>query len=370
MTVFHFEGLISMTRRMPGTFLNGIMLAALLGPAPGLAQVAPTGEKTGVREIHQPGWLSSAIDDRLSGREPLFWVSPGVTGNTTDLGFQKRNGADTMLTDPFATGAALDISFSEFQIGSRFGIGYILHTTSFQLRLQNVAEKQRNVLRDQLVRYSEGDAAVAGETRDLGSNVNGYSSMLVPFLYYGKPGREHFRIGGGIGAGRSEIEGRLVADTPESRLVLIDLLNHPSHVGEWSRANLIGNRLVDVRNLDPISLYLYAKIDQDDNLETLGRYWLATGRVEPRAADHAYMRFFNGDLSPLELTALQGLSHDLVGLRTPLAPAYMLFAESPGFLGGFKFRLAVEGLFFEREPYLVNLTVASLALYYPIPIRL
>ena len=72
----------------------------------------------------------------------------------------------------------------------------------------------------------------------------------------------------------------------------------------------------------------------------------------------------------LELTALQGLSHDLVGLRTPLAPAYMLFAESPGFLGGFKFRLAVEGLFFEREPYLVNLTVASLALYYPIPIRL
>lgn len=300
---------------------------------------------------------------------------PGVQANLTDLTIQSDTGGNAVMKDDQRMDQNLtflyDLKSPEWQIGENWGLFILNRNVNFRQTKQKITDVvATNSSSSEDSNSSKGSSPIKQYTnKDLGTETYGSYHMLLPAIYYGKKGNDHFRLGAGFGYSKVNIQG--TADFNDGNgyfnnfLVFSSGRNLDEKIDNMGRYSLLNNGNIDA---DPYRVYLLSNLSSGNNLEALGLYTLLKGDVNPKSIDPLLALFYSqltgNQLSPLELYALLTLGIGRVNSSSNYAKSYYVFWEIP--IGVINWRLGIGGPFYNQNGYKISLTTIEMSFYTPI----
>ncbi|WP_244245533.1 hypothetical protein [Leptospira kemamanensis] len=290
-----------------------------------------------------------------------FSVYPGVQFISSSVDIVGPNGKAVMAEENNSvvrnSKFLYDVKTRDWQIGEYWGFFILNRNVSFQ--------NTRQIIRVTPTAENENGR----ENIDLQTQVSGTYTMLLPVLYLGQKGNDHFRIGLGFGVGAVNLQGTADFNDGIGLFVNNQVFNSgntlDNKIDNLGRYSLLTTGNIDG---DPYRAHLLSNLSQGNNLENLAIYSLFNnGRPSASLEPLSYFLFLNasgGQLTPLEVYALATLSKGRVTSKTNYAKSYYLFYEIP--MGPFTFRLGFGGPFYNQNNYTIDITGFEMSLYTPI----
>ncbi|WP_208742220.1 hypothetical protein [Leptospira kanakyensis] len=310
--------------------------------------------------------------DSKKGPYKYISINPGVTLESVSLSIQGRNrDAQMVQDDPGRVSWLLDVKSPEIQFTKYFGMNLLLHNSSFYLNRQSIPKVfSKNQTPE--VASSESESGSSGSnnnslkpnrtkvTEDVDTSIEGTYSMLVPIFYLGNP--DTFRFGFGFGPAHVKLRGNVDFKDPASNM----LIAYSGSSRDAFLNNLRGYQFVSGNinpETDPTLTYLIANLSTGNNLELVGYYLASQGLLRPDlTAATAYM---SGRFNAVEALAVSSLMRNQVGVNSVAKFAFMMYLESPPFLG-MRGRVSFGGPIVKENGYTYELRTFHFALYMPL----
>ncbi|MBL0956614.1 MAG: hypothetical protein IBJ01_17800 [Leptospira sp.] len=297
-------------------------------------------------------------------------INPGVTLESVSLSIQGRNRDALMVQDdPGRVSWLFDVKSPEYQISKYFGVNLLLHNSNFYLNRQSIPKifsKSASVessSSESNSSSSDGDSISSKSnkvTEDVGTNVEGSYSMLVPIFYIGNP--DTFRLGFGMGPAHVRLRGNVdFKDTASNLLIAFSGPGRNSFLNNLGAYQFVSGNLNP--NSDPTLTYLVANLSTGNNLELVGYYLGSQGLLRPDTT--ALAAYFSGRFNAVESLAISSLMRNQVRVNAVAKFAFMMYLESPPFLG-LRARVSFGGPIVKENGYSYELRTFHLALYMPI----
>lgn len=309
--------------------------------------------------------LERAADERLNGNKPFFYINPGFSLNYMQATITSRTDEEAkavMTSSELGTTYHYDIVSTGYQITDWLGFNVNLSSHSFVLDRQIPEDSSATSTSDD----DDDNNGIFGQ--DMGTRLVGHYSYIMPSLYLGGEEYLGFRLGLGVGYGQGWFGGTVQFRNTESELLLTQAVLEPSRSQDLVLYNLASG-LVNVQSLDYVEKALLVNWQEPGNLERLGMYWTAKGYVSPSMEKIIQYQAINPDISPFEIAALMGLSHNNIRLSVPNLAVIQLYMDFPAFWN-IHSRLYVDVPVFERNGYDFSITSFNVAFYYPVGIGL
>ncbi|XDD47321.1 hypothetical protein AB3N60_04330 [Leptospira sp. WS39.C2] len=297
-------------------------------------------------------------------------INPGVTLESVSLSIQgRRRDALMVQDDPGRVSWLLDVKSPEYQISKYFGINLLLHNSNFYLNRQSIPRafsKSASVetsSSESESSSSDGDSLSTKRnkvTEDVGTNIEGTYSMLVPIFYLGNP--ETFRLGFGMGPAQVRLRGNVdFKDAASNLLIAFSGPGRNAFLNNLSGYQFISGNLNP--DSDPTLSYLVANLSNGNNLELVGYYLASQGLLRPDAT--ALSAYLSGRYNAIESLAISSLMRNQVSVNAVAKFAFMIYLESPPFLG-LRARFSFGGPIVKENGYTYELRTFHLAMYMPI----
>ncbi|MCW7468469.1 hypothetical protein [Leptospira kanakyensis] len=294
-------------------------------------------------------------------------IYPGLQITTNNITMKTPYGSTASMTNDTSIGRNLrfffDLKSPEWQTGKYVGFFLFNRNGKFQLTSQVIK-------RNEFSAAQEGEEQNSTYTASIGTEVSGSYSMVLPVMYFGEKGSDHFRIGLGYGISQVNIKGTSDFNNGQSlqNNTLIYLYGGStleSRVDTIGRYSLLSTGNID---RDPYRAYLLSNLSTGKNLENLGLYSALQGEMTPKSFDPLVLYMFNsltnGQLNPIELYALSTLLKGRVNTASKYAQTYYFFWEVP--FGPINWRVGVGIIDYKQNHFDVQLRNFETALYVPI----
>ncbi|TGM47817.1 hypothetical protein EHQ92_07895 [Leptospira biflexa] len=297
-------------------------------------------------------------------------INPGVTIESVSLSIQGRNRDAMMLQDdPGRVSWLLDVKSPEYQFSKYFGVNLLLHNSNFYLNRQSIPRifsKSASVeasSSESDSSSSEGDSITPKKskvTEDVGTSVEGSYSMLVPIFYIGNP--ETFRLGFGMGPAQVRFRGNVdFKDAASNLLIAFSAPGRDNFLNNLRAYQFVSGNINP--DSDPTLSYLVANLSSANHLELVGYYLASQGLLRPDAT--ALTAYLSGRYNAIESLAISSLMRNQVSVNAVAKFAFMMYLESPPFLG-LRARLSFGGPIVKENGYTYELRTFHLAMYMPI----
>lgn len=299
-------------------------------------------------------------------------INPGVTLESVSLSIQGRSRDALMVQDgPGRVSWLLDIKSPEYQISKYFGVNLLLHNSSFYLNRQSIPKVlSRNQSTE--VSSSESDSGSSSSSdnswkpnrtkviEDIDTNIEGTYSMLVPIFYIGNP--DTFRFGLGFGPAHVKLKGNVdFKDAASNLLIAYSSSNRDAFLNNLRGFQFVSGNINP--ESDPTLTYLITNLSTGNNLEMVGYYLASQGLLRPDLT--AATAYLSGRFNAVESLAISSLMRNQVGVNSVAKFAFMMYFESPPFLG-MRGRVSFGGPIVKENGYTYELRTFHFALYMPI----
>ena len=316
-------------------------------------------------------YLEEAVDARINGEKPFFYINPGfnigIIQATVSTTAQNDDQTAILNKDRPDLSYNFDIVTTGYRITDWLGVSLLASSRSFTLNRQIVGDQ--DPLKNLGSTPEESDSPkidLGGE--DIGTRLKGYYNYIMPTVYVGGDDWYGFRIGGGIGYGSGWLEGTIKFQNSLSDQLLTRAVIDPSSTNELVAYNMLSG-LVNVQSLNPEELYMLAHYRDPGYLQLLGMYWTTKGYIAPSATRLAQFQTLNPDLNLFEFAALEGLSRNNVRMNFDNLFVYQVYVDFPSFYN-INSRLSVEMPAFQNRGYDFSIVAINVAFYYPLGIGL
>lgn len=297
-------------------------------------------------------------------------INPGVTIESVSLSIQGRNRDALMVQDdPGRVSWLLDVKSPEYQFSKYIGVNLLLHNSNFYLNRQSIPRilsKSASVetsTSESDSSSSDGDSLTPKKTKvteDVGTNVEGSYSMLVPIFYLGNP--DTFRLGFGMGPAQVRLRGNVdFKDAASNLLIAFSAPGRDNFLNNLRAYQFVSGNINP--DSDPTLSYLVANLSSGNNLELVGYYLASQGLLRPDAT--ALTAYLSGRYNAVESFAISSLMRNQVSVNAVAKFAFMMYLESPPFLS-LRARLSFGGPIVKENGYTYELRTFHLAMYMPI----
>ncbi|EOQ87871.1 hypothetical protein LEP1GSC202_2020 [Leptospira yanagawae serovar Saopaulo str. Sao Paulo = ATCC 700523] len=265
-------------------------------------------------------------------------INPGVTLESVSLSIQGRSRDALMVQDdPGRVSWLLDVKSPEWQISKYFGINLLLHNSNFSLNRQSIP---RILSRSASVETSSSESGSSSSdndsvapkrnkvTEDVGTQIEGSYSMLVPIFYIGNP--DTFRLGFGMGPAQVRMRGNVdFKDAASNLLIAFSGPGRDNFLNNLTAFQFVSGNINP--ESDPTLSYLVANLSSGNNLELVGYYLASQGLL--RADATALTAYLSGRYNAVESLAISSLMRNQVSVNATARFAFMMYLESPEFIG-------------------------------------
>ncbi|XDD43530.1 hypothetical protein AB3N58_04040 [Leptospira sp. WS60.C2] len=297
-------------------------------------------------------------------------INPGVTLESVSVSIQGRSRDALMVQDdPGRVSWLLDVKSPEWQISKYFGVNLLLHNSNFSLNRQSIP---RIFSRQSSVETTSSESGSSNSnndsitpkrdkvTEDVGTQLDGSYSMLVPIFYIGNP--DTFRLGFGMGPAQVRMRGNVdFKDTASNLLIAFSGPGRDNFLNNLTAFQFVSGNINP--ESDPTLSYLVANLSSGNNLELVGYYLASQGLL--RADATALTAYLSGRYNAVESLAISSLMRNQVSVNAVAKFAFMMYLESPEFLG-LRARLSFGGPIVKENGYTYELRTFHLALYKPL----
>ncbi|MDZ4727414.1 MAG: hypothetical protein SH817_14750 [Leptospira sp.] len=260
----------------------------------------------------------------------------------------------------------MDIKSRDYHFGSVWGAFLLYQNIDFDLTKQSIDKPYTAGL-------NVGSSIYASNNRvnQIGTELKGNITSLMPVFYIGDREKEFFRMGIGIGPSKVYMKG------------------NPDFYNGWSEEApvlaLIGNgQLSDkidrfgdfalIRNgkteSDPINALLLSNLSQPGNLDLFGIYQYSKGNIDITKTNLYTMYLINqlteGSLTPLQIVSLATVGRSDFKLKEKYVSSFYFFFEIPFY--DVTFRFGYGGPIYYQENYRVTFRNVDISVFIPIDI--
>ncbi|EQA43232.1 hypothetical protein LEP1GSC050_1352 [Leptospira broomii serovar Hurstbridge str. 5399] len=145
-------------------------------------------------------------------RTKYFSVNPGISFSHTEAAIRRGDYVGLMTQSHYVKpNLFLEIKSRDFKISDWFGFQFLNSTSTFDMDNQEVDSLPDNITFNNfgLVNFINTRLQNRTKREDLGTDVKGFYSLLLPVLFLGKSNSDGFRLGVGGGIGYLNADGNL-----------------------------------------------------------------------------------------------------------------------------------------------------------------
>ncbi len=301
------------------------------------------------------------------GRE-FFSLLPGIQYRSSNLIINAPNGSKLRMPDEEITETKffMDIKSRDFHFGEVWGVFLLYQNFDFDLTKQTINKSYGGF-------QSTGTNVYASNNRvnDVGTEMKGNITSLMPIFYIGDKEREFFRLGLGIGPSKVHMKGNpdfyngWNAEAPVLALIGNGLLS--DKIDRYGDIALLRNGKPES---DPINTYLLSNLSQPGNLELFGLYQYSKGNLDISNMNGYTLllisQYAEGNLNPLQILSLAAVSKSDFKLKEKYVSSFYFFFEIPFY--DVTFRFGYGGPIYYQEDYRLRFHNVDLSVFVPIDI--
>ncbi|EPG75707.1 hypothetical protein LEP1GSC058_0317 [Leptospira fainei serovar Hurstbridge str. BUT 6] len=141
-----------------------------------------------------------------------FSLNPGISISHTEAAIRRGDYVGLMTQSHYVKpNLFLEIKSRDFKISDWFGFQFLNSTSTFEMDNQEVDSLPDNITFNNfgLVNFINTRLQNRTKREDLGTDIKGFYSLLLPVIYLGKSNSDGFRLGVGGGIGYLEANGDL-----------------------------------------------------------------------------------------------------------------------------------------------------------------
>jgi hypothetical protein len=297
-----------------------------------------------------------------------FTLLPGLQYRSSNLIVSAPNGSKLRMPDEEKneTKLFLDIKSKDFHFGEVWGAFLLYQSFDFDLTKQTINKSYGGFA-------TTGSSIYGSNNRvnQIGTEVNGNITSILPVFYIGDREKEIFRIGLGLGPSKVHMKGNpdfyngWSAEAPVIALSGNGTLSEK--IDRFGDLALLRNGKLES---DPINVLLLSNLSQSGNLELFGLYQFSQGNI-----DISKMNFYSiyllsqlseGNLTPLQIFSLASVGKSDLKLREKYVSSFYFFFEVPFY--DVTFRMGYGGPVYHQDNYRVRFHNIDLSVYIPIDI--
>lgn len=300
-----------------------------------------------------------------------FSLNPGVTIDSVTVDVSGRAGSAVMTQDGIGRVTWMfDIKSREYQMFENFGVHLLMHNSGFYMDRQFLPEFKSEGASASSEKGS-GSSSSSGSSgsrtkQDAGTRIDGSYSMVLPVLYWGKKGSDHYRLGFGAGPANVNMTGSVDFQNPVLTYssIFADTSNRNTYLQNLSTLHFISGTM-NPANGDPVVSYLIGNLSQGRNLELLGAYYASKNLLTFDPLSLYIFARTPGQFTLLEAVTLGNLAKNQINISRQNVGSFMFFFESPK-VGYVKFRVAFGGPLFKDNGYQYEFRTFHIAAFMPI----
>lgn len=301
------------------------------------------------------------------GRE-FFSLLPGIQYRSTNLVLNAPNGSRLRMPDEEITETKffMDIKSRDFHFGEVWGVFLLYQNFDFVLTKQSINKSYAGFSSTGTDVYASNN-----QVNNVGTEMKGNITSLMPIFYLGDREREIFRIGLGIGPSKVHMKGNpdfyngWNAEAPV--LALIGNGSLSEKLDRYGDVALLRNGKPES---DPINAYLLSNLSQPGNLELFGLYQYNKGNLDISNLNGYSLllvsQYAEGNLNPLQILSLAAVSKSDLKLKEKYVSSFYFFFEIPFY--DVTFRFGYGGPIYYQEDYRVRFHNVDLSVFVPIDI--
>ncbi|TGK17134.1 hypothetical protein EHO61_11960 [Leptospira fluminis] len=263
----------------------------------------------------------------------------------------------------------LELKSRDLALAEYFGVQLLSHTTTFSFDNQEMDSIPDNVSATNYGLDNFINTRLQNRTKreDVGTNANGYYSILLPAFFWGRPNSDGFRFGGGVGVSVVNESGDMYIKNRYQPLIA-SLSADPStgfHSSAYIQTLTAYNILSGVVDLPVQSAFLLNS--QKLDTPTLAAFLMAQG-YSPRKSDLiTYENLVNfWGVDPMTALVLSVYPKKKIQQKNAIGTGFMLFFETP-MVYGLKGKMTLGIPSFSADHgFKADIVNVSFTLYYPI----
>ncbi|MBE7440770.1 MAG: hypothetical protein HS115_20170 [Spirochaetales bacterium] len=369
-----------------------LLVVGLLFPRSGKAQQEDPrpGEEPAWPDIKIPATTEEIKARAREKAESMISINPGLSVASHELRIHKPGSSAHMTGFANEPVYNLDLYSRTYQLTDLLGVQIIQHNATFLLSEQYVAasplrpifvfgantyaeetdQKTENADRRRNERSRRREKA----PDDVGTRIRGYTNIMMPTLYVGRK-ESVVRFGLGAGYGFVTMNGTVDFDNHFQKLAALRAAYEPNQVLPALSRYYLDSGLASMTG-DPVIVHYAARLDEEDALEHLGMYLMATNIARLDPGEFLWMRFWVHQLSahygkaPVlndsEIYALLAMQRGIVSMRNHPLAAVMAFLEVPYLIPHARLRLDYGVSFFRVEPFQYRLDTLNISVFVPV----
>ncbi len=295
-------------------------------------------------------------------------LMPGFQYRSSNLIVNAPNGAKLRMPDEEKneTRLFLDIKSRDYHFGEVFGVFLLYQNYDFELTKQTINKSYGGLV-------SNGSSIYGSNNRvnQLGTEVTGNITSLMPIFYVGDKEREVFRFGFGIGPNKVEMKGN--PDFYNGWSVEAPVLALRGEGTLTQKIDYFGD-IALLRNgkpeSDPLNVFLLSNLSQPGNLELFGLYQYSKGNLDISKLNPSTLYltsvYSEGNLTPLQIISLASVGRSDFNLRKKYVSSFYFFFEIPFY--DVTFRFGYGGPIYYQDDYRVRFHNIDLTVFVPIDI--
>ncbi|MBR30674.1 MAG: hypothetical protein CMN77_05135 [Spirochaetaceae bacterium] len=297
--------------------------------------------------------IPDGIDSPDSGKgknSEFVFVRPGIGASRLILTIRDQAGQKSRIQTPSFVSPFLDISsrdriFADWY-GFKLGMNIWAHAEHFEMRNQTITL------------FSSTEDTVSNEFRYKATRpIEGEYYSIHPTAFFEIP-LVNIRFGFGVGGAQTRFSG----EVEFYRFGIPFFFRDSTRAEALSNTRLILLQSGSIFRGDVLRDYLVFNLDQGNNLELLGKYYLSRGRIYLSPEDLVLYRYIagNSEYSLLDFIALSQINRERIRVRTPILLSTRFYLEY-NWANLLVFRLSAGGPSFTSGPYDYQIRATNLA---------
>ncbi|GBF50427.1 hypothetical protein LPTSP4_19520 [Leptospira ryugenii] len=258
----------------------------------------------------------------------------------------------------------VDVKSKDFHFGEVWGSFLLVQSFNFELQKQTVQSSFLDTFRSGNTVYGSNR-----QVQNLGTEVTGHITNIMPVFYVGDREKEFFRIGFGFGPSLVKMKGNpdfFNGNSEEAPLLALQGAGTTQEkIDRFGDLALLRNGKPET---DPINVYLLSRLSEGNNLELFGLYQYSKGNLDlGRLNGFTYYLLSQNseaNLTPLQIVSLMNVARSDLKLKEKYVSSFYLFFEIPFY--DVTFRFGYGGPLYYQENYRVRFHNIDLSLYIPI----